>query len=161
MEARIVHKALLAVLVAGLAFSLYALAEDLNASYANVCSINSYVSCGKVLASGDTTFPPGSGVPDWSWGVGGFVALLLLESVAFVTFGYRWLLAVLGLAAAGVALAAVFAYEELVVIRALCPVCLGAYVCGVAALVLAAGLVRKRRRALSESEGDSPASDPP
>jgi uncharacterized membrane protein len=153
VDARILHRALLAVILLGLALSLYAAFEVTDPALSNACSVNSYVSCGTVLRSGDTTFPPGSGVPDWSWGVGGFLALLALDLPLIRTYDPRLLRGVLLLSACGLALAAIFAYEEVWVIHALCPICLGAYLSGVGVVALSGALVRMRGRSLDESVG--------
>lgn len=158
VDARILHRALLAMILLGLSFSLYAGFEVTDPALTNACSVNSYVSCGAVLHSGDTSFPPGTGVSDWWWGVGGFLALLALDLPLLRTYDPRLLSAVLALSALGVALAGAFAYEELFVIHALCPICLGAYLSGVGVLALAVALVRMRRRDLEEENG--PTSSP-
>jgi uncharacterized membrane protein len=152
-DARQLHRALLAFIVLGLGFSLYAGFEALDPALSSVCSVNGFVSCGVVLRSGDTTFPPGTPLSDWAWGVAGFVALLALDVPLLRTYSPRLLTAVTGLAAAGVALAVVFAYIELAIIHALCPVCLGAYFSGVGVLACALTLQRIRR---AESDSDSP-----
>lgn len=153
VDARILHRALLAAIVVGLGFSVYAAFEVADPALTSACSVNSYVSCGAVLNSGDTTFPPGSGVQDWLWGVAGFVALLALDIPLLRSYDPRLLGAVFALSLAGVGLAGAFAYQELVVIRALCPICIGAYLSGVGVLAISGRLLWLRTRRDEESDG--------
>jgi uncharacterized membrane protein len=161
-DAALVHRALLACLVAGLAFSAYAALEAANPTLTDVCSVNGYVSCGKVLGSGHTTFPPGSSFPDWAWGVGGFVAMLALDIPLLRTYDKRLLVAVFALALVGLGMAAVFGYIEVAVIGALCPVCIGAYLSDLGAVVSAGVLLRLRAATDAEAAGArAPAPPPP
>ncbi|MCI4330596.1 MAG: vitamin K epoxide reductase family protein [Thermoplasmata archaeon] len=154
VDARVLHRALLAAILVGLSFSVYAGFEVASPSLANACSVNSFVSCGTVLHSGDTTFPPGSGVEDWYWGVAGFVALLALDLPLLRSYDPRLLQAVFVLSLLGLALAAVFAYVELEIVHALCPICLGAYLSGAAVVALSWTLWRMRRGAVPEPVPD-------
>jgi uncharacterized membrane protein len=128
----------------GLIASIYAALEFYYASLTKVCSVNSYVSCGKVQSSGLTTT---LGIQDYWWGVAGFVVIVVL---AFLVDRYRhdarlaYLL--LLVTTAGVALSVFFGYIELVQINALCPVCFAAYLCGVVCWVGAIGLARRAYR---------------
>jgi uncharacterized membrane protein len=145
VEAPVLHRVLLASIVLGLGFSVYAALEVVDPSLSAACSIYRTVSCGTVLHSGYTTFPLGSAIPDWLWGVAGFVALLALDVPLLRTYHLRYLQAIFGLSIAGVGLAAVFAGVEAFLIHALCPICLGAYLSGVGVLVSSGWLLRLRR----------------
>jgi uncharacterized membrane protein len=153
VDARILHRALLATILIGLAFSLYAGFEVIDPALTNACSVNSYVSCGAVLSSGDTTFPPGSAIQDWYWGVGGFLALLVLDIALIRTYDPRLLRGVFVLSVLGLLLAAAFAYEEVFVIHALCPICVGSYLSGAGVVALSGTLLRIRRRGPDEPSG--------
>lgn len=155
VDARVLHRALLAVILIGLAFSLYAGFEVADSALTSACSVNSYVSCGTVLHSGDTTFPPGSEVQDWYWGVGGFVALLALDIPLLRTYDARLLQAVFVLSVLGLVVAGIFAYIELFVIHALCPICLGAYISGAGVVALAGVLLNIRRRDGEDEEAEA------
>lgn len=151
-DARVLHRLLLAFVVAGLALSVYATAESLDPALQSSCTVNAFLSCAAVQQSGLTTLGP---VPDWAVGVGGFVLLLVLDVALLRTYERRWLLAVLAVSAAGLAVAAVLAYIELALIHALCPVCLGTYVADLGVFLLAFAILRLRREATASSETSS------
>ena len=134
----------------GLVFALFAAAEFLDPSLSSVCSVSSSISCGKVLSSGDTTT---LWIPDFVWGIAGFVAILVLAALAEQRpDDRRRAYALLGLTSAGVALALYLLYVELAVIHALCPVCAGAYLLGAVAW---GGSIELVRRASDESHADA------
>jgi uncharacterized membrane protein len=109
----------------GLILSLFATAEAFDAALSGLCSVNSYVSCGAVLSSGLTTL---LGVPDYAWGIGGFVAILVVAALAERNRrDARWAYALLAVTTAGVAVALTLLYVELALIHAICPVCATAY----------------------------------
>src|SRR5208282_5437284 len=63
----------------GLLVAIFSAAEFYNASLRGICSINSFFSCALVDESGRTsTF----WIPDYAWGIGGFVAILLVAGLA-------------------------------------------------------------------------------
>jgi uncharacterized membrane protein len=139
----------------GLLVALFAALEVYVAGLSNVCSFNSVVSCTAVLLSGKTTT---LWVPDWVWGVAGFIAIIALAAVASqrrkdvrLTYG------ILALTTAGVGLAAYFLYVEVFEIHAVCPVCVSAYFFGTLAWVGAVGLARSAYRRDHRS-ADPPAS---
>ncbi len=152
-DARVLHRLLLAFVVAGLALSLYATAESLDPALQSSCTVNAFLSCAAVQQSGLTTLGP---VPDWALGVGGFSMLLVLDVLLIRTYETHWLLAVLAVGALGLAIAAVLAYIELAVIHALCPVCLGTYVADAGALLTAVGLLHLRRHPARSLTDESP-----
>lgn len=148
MRAETAHALVLLGLVAGLAFSTYAWYESVNASAQGLCSINSYVSCGKIDTSGHTTT---LGIQDYLWGIGGFVVMLGLDIPLFMTWNRRLLELLTVVSAAGALLSVYFAYLELVVIQGLCIICLGAYFSNLFVLAFLVVLVRMGRRERAEA----------
>jgi uncharacterized membrane protein len=138
----------------GLVVALFSAAEFLDASLRGICSINSFFSCALVDQSGKTTT---FGIQDYLWGIGGFVAILLIAGIAErwaeqPLWGYLLVL----LTTAGVGLAAYFLYVELAEIHALCLVCAVDYVFGVIAWGGAIALaLRSRRGALDDPPDDA------
>ena len=129
----------------GLLVSLFAAAEFYTASLRSVCSINQFLSCGKVDTSGYTST---LGIPDYLWGVGGFIVLLIVAGLAERSprdVRPAFLLALL--ATGAVALSAYFIYVQLAVIHAVCVVCVTAETFGgllwVASIALAVRTARK------------------
>ncbi|MGC2034250.1 MAG: vitamin K epoxide reductase family protein [Thermoplasmata archaeon] len=147
VEAPTLHRALLALIVLGLALSIYAALEVWVAGLSSACSVNSVISCSQVLRSGHTSFPPGTFIPDWAWGVGGFLALLVIDVALLQTYDVRLLWAVVVLSALGVVVAVSLGYIEVFVIHAICPVCVSTYAAGVGVFVISAYLLKMRRAA--------------
>ncbi len=140
----------------GLILSVFAALEVYDASLSGLCSINSYVSCGAVLTSGHTTFV---GLPDFAWGIGGFVAILAAAGLAEQSpRDPRRSYALLGITSAGVALALYLLTVEVGVIHALCPVCAGAYGMGAVTWIGAIELARRGWRRTHEDRTE--AADP-
>ncbi|EQD80147.1 VKORC1/thioredoxin domain-containing protein [mine drainage metagenome] len=84
------------------------------------------------------------GVPDYLWGIGGFVVILALGLLADrFPFDPRYRWSLLGVTTLGVAFAGYFLYVELAVIGALCIVCASAYVMGVGSWIASVALVRR------------------
>ncbi len=113
----------------GLLVSLFAAAEFYTASLRSVCSLSQFFSCATVDTSGRTST---LGIPDYAWGIGGFVVLLVVAGLAERSprdVRPAYLLA--GLATAAVALSAYFIYVQLAEIHALCVVCASAETFGV------------------------------
>jgi uncharacterized membrane protein len=124
----------------GLLISLFAAAEFFDTSLRAVCSVNSFLSCGTVDTSGFTTT---LGIPDYVWGTGGFVLILIIASIAEQrSTDPRPAFALLFVTTLGIGFALYFLYVELAEIHALCLVCAAAYVMGVVAWVGAIGLAR-------------------
>ena len=150
----------LAALAAGLGLlvSLFAAAEFFDASLRAICSVNGSISCGAVDQSGRTST---LFVPDYLWGVGGFVALLVVAAIAERRpADLRWAYGFVGLASAGVALSAYLLYVELALIHALCPVCVAAYLLGAVVWVSAIALLRRARaRAARADDADRPSAE--
>ena len=143
----------------GLLVAIFAAAEFYTASLRSVCSINQFFSCATVDRSGKTsTF----GIPDYLWGIGGFVVLLVVAGLAerrprdvrragLLTF----------LATGAVALSSYFIYVQLAEIHALCIVCATAEVLGgILWLMSIVLLLRTRRKARGPEEASPPTARP-
>ncbi len=157
MDADRLHRGLLLAIVSGFAFSLYATFEVVNPGLSSACSLSQLFSCGAVARSGLTTFPPGTSIPDWSWGIGGFAAMLGFDIPLFRNYDVRWLWVITILSTVGVGISAYLAYLEVAVIHAICPICLGAYISDIGVLTLAILLLRLRHRVKLEDREPEPA----
>lgn len=157
-DARVLHRIVLLSLIAGLLLSIFAALEVLAPGLRSVCSVNAFFSCSAVDQSGLTSI---DSVPDWLIGVAGFVLMLAIDIPLLLTFRPRLLYALLLVSVGGLLVAAYLAYVELVLIRALCPVCLGAYIADAAVVGLAASLVWMQRRAAEPQEGEATAGSGP
>lgn len=143
MKTANVRSAIILAGLLGLLVSVFAAAEFYQASLRSVCSINSFFSCSLVDQSGKTST---LGVPDYLWGVGGFVAILIIAGIAERRpTDLRASVALLVLTTGGVALSMYFLYVELVEINALCLVCATAYLFGVVAWAGSISLVGRTR----------------
>jgi uncharacterized membrane protein len=124
----------------GIISSIFTALETYYASLQAVCSINSFLSCGKVDSSGLTST---LGIPDYLWGIGGFVLIFLIAAIAEARPRDRrpeYLL--LLVTTAGIGMAAYFLYVELALIGAFCIVCGTSYVMGLIAWGGTIALVR-------------------
>jgi uncharacterized membrane protein len=151
MKAETVHQLLLMGILVGLAFALFAGYETTHPALQKVCSPGGYISCSKIDNSGHTTT---LGIQDYIWGIGGFVALLLVDIPLYRTWKREWLQVVFALSGLGALLSIYFAYLELAVIQGLCIICLGAYLSNVVVFACAAYLMRlgsSERRAAREA----------
>ncbi len=134
MRSETLHAILPLAIVAGLAFSLFALAETIDPALQSICSVSPIISCHKVDVSGHTTT---LGIPDYAWGIGGFVVMFILDVQVYRLGRGRWLDALTLVSGAGFALSLYFAAIELFVIGAFCIICYGSYLSNVAVLVTA------------------------
>jgi uncharacterized membrane protein len=141
VDAPVLHRLLLALIILGLGFSLYSMAESLNSSVQTTCSVTSTVNCGNVSNSSYSHFGP---VPAWSVGVGGFVLLLVLGILLMRTYDVRYLQLIVIFAVIGVGFACYFICTE-IIIGSICPVCTGAHISGMAVLLVSVQLLRMRR----------------
>lgn len=139
MRSETLHAILPLVLVAGLAFSIYAAAETVDPALQGSCSVNSYISCHKVDVSGHTTT---LGIPDYALGIAGYVLMFALDVQVYRQGRGRWLDALTLVSGLGVVLSVYFASIELFVIQGFCLICFSAYVCNVGAFVVALALRR-------------------
>lgn len=151
MDSRRVRSLILFAGVLGLVVSIFAAFEFYEASLRAVCSVSSFFSCATVDQSGKTST---LGIPDYLWGIGGFVVILGAASLADrrpnETAPAYFLLLVTTL---GVATAVYFLYVELAEIHAVCLVCTAAYAFGGLAWAGAVGLVL-RLRAVNRAGAD-------
>lgn len=134
MRSESLHALLPLAVVAGLAFSLFAAAETLDPALQGFCSVSVFLSCRAVDTSGHTTT---LGIPDYAWGIGGFVLLFVLDVQVFRLGRGRWLDALTLVSAAGLGLSVYLASVELFVIHAFCLVCFASYVANAIVLTLA------------------------
>ena len=134
----------------GLIVSIFAALEFYEASLRSLCSIGSFFSCSVVDQSGRTTT---LGVPDYAWGLGGFVLILVFAAIAEARAKEpRWADALLGLTTVGLALSLYFLYVQLALIGAFCVVCASAYVFGAVAWVGTIGLARRTHAGRADPE---------
>jgi uncharacterized membrane protein len=127
----------------GLIVALFATAEYYDVTLQAICSINAFISCAAVDASGKTST---LGIPDFVWGLLGFVAILVVGGRAEDRpDDERWAYGLVGLTTAGVGLSAYLLYVELAEIHALCLVCASDYVLVGVAWLGAIALVRRLR----------------
>jgi uncharacterized membrane protein len=131
----------------GLVVSLFATAEFFDTSLRNICSVGSFFSCSLIDNSGLTTT---LGIPDYLWGIGGFVLILIAAALAErrpkdLTRSYL----LLGVTTVGVGLSLWLLYVELVLIGGLCPVCATAYFFGGVAWAASLALTLRLRRRIA------------
>jgi uncharacterized membrane protein len=153
MRSETLHAILPLAIVAGLAFSLFAAAESLDPALQSACSINAFISCHKVDVSGHTSTLD---IPDYLWGIGGFVILFVLDVQVYRLGRGRWLDTLILFSAAGFLLSLYFASLELFVINAFCLVCFASYLSNVAVLVTAL-LLRRPSSGSGRSARPAPA----
>ena len=139
MRSETLHAILPLAIVAGLAFGLFSAAETLDPALRGFCSVSPFLSCSKVDQSNYTTT---LGIPDYAWGIGGFVLLFLLDVQVYRLGRGRWLDGLTLVSAAGFAFSVYFAAVELVLIHALCLVCFASYV-SIAVVLVTALLLRR------------------
>ena len=148
MRAESWHAIILVAAFVGLGLSLYAAYEVTNTAAQASCSVSAFFSCQKVDSSSLTST---LGVPDWAWGVGGFVLLIALDVPLYRTWHRSWLTALLGASVVGLALSAYLAYVELAQIGAFCPVCGSAYLANGVVLAGAVSLFVRGRASPAET----------
>jgi uncharacterized membrane protein len=139
MRSETLHAILPLAIVAGLALSLFAMAETIDPGLQGICTVSPFLSCAKVDQSNHTLT---LGIQDYFWGVGGFVLLLLLDVQVYRVGRGRWLDALTLVSAAGLLLSFYLASVELFVIQAFCLVCFGSYLSN--AVVLVSALLLRR-----------------
>jgi len=155
MRSETLHAILPLAIIAGLGFSLYAAAETLDPALRSICSVSPFLSCGKVAESKFTTT---LGIPDYLWGIGGFVVLFGLDVQVYRLGRGRWLDVLTGVSGLGVAFSAYFAWVELGEIGAFCLVCFASYLCNAAVLVTALWL-RRPSTGSGRSAGAAPSTE--
>ncbi len=157
MKTASLRSAIVLAALLGLLVSIFAAAEFYEASLRSVCSLSSFFSCSLVDQSGKTST---LGIPDYLWGIGGFILILILAGIADrrprdVRAGYALLL----FTTLGIVLSLYFLYVELVEIDALCLVCVGAYLLGGVAWIGSIALVRRLRAGEPAEPRERPGSD--
>ncbi len=141
----------------GLVASLFAAAETVSASLRGACTVNGFISCTAVAESGRTTT---LGVPDFAWGIAGFVLIFVVAALAEARpADVRRTVGLVALTGAGTALSLYFLYVELGEIHALCLVCASAYLCGWVTWGGALALLARRGRPEAEAPA-APAGEP-
>ena len=133
----VLKRLLVVCILAGLALSVYAALETMIPSLQGSCTVNSYVTCGKVAQSPYSYIGP---IPVWTLGVGGFLLLLALTVLYLRTGEARWLGWLWGLAGLGLASSVVLLLVEVALINAICPVCVASYVAELAVFLVVSRL---------------------
>jgi uncharacterized membrane protein len=140
----------------GLLVAIYAGIETLDPSLRSSCTVSSYFSCSAVDASQYTTT---LGIPDAAIGITGFIVILGVAAFAERhTADLRSFYALLFVTTAGVAVAAYFAYVEVALIHALCPVCTTAYIFSVLVWIGAIALTMRMRGEAKSAPAEAPGS---
>ncbi|MDE1836376.1 MAG: hypothetical protein KGJ23_07150 [Euryarchaeota archaeon] len=149
-DADVLERAMLAFATLGVIFSLYAMGEVLDATLAQYCSppVLPWLSCTQVLTSGHTTV---FGVQDWSIGLAGFVVLLALTVLLMRSSDPRFLQMILLLSGVGLIFAAYFVSVE-ASLHAVCIICTGAHLSGLAVFLVALKLTMVRTKALRDEK---------
>jgi uncharacterized membrane protein len=144
MRTRTLRSAIYLAAGVGLLASLFAAAETVSASLRGACTVNMFISCTAVAESGRTTT---LGVPDYGWGIAGFVLVFVVAGLAEARpADRRRVVALAALTSVGTALSLYFLYVELGEIHALCLVCATAYFCGWVAWAGAVALLARSGR---------------
>jgi uncharacterized membrane protein len=142
----------------GLIVAIFAAAEFFEASLRSFCTVNTFFSCAAVDNSGRTTT---LGIPDYLWGIGGFLAILVVAGLAESRRSDpRYTYVLLGVTTAGVALSLYLLYVELALIGALCLVCASAYTSGAIAWVASIPLALRAHRKSKAAMADDAAAEP-
>ncbi len=136
----VLKRLLLVCVLAGLILSVYAALETLFPGLQGACTVNSYVQCGAVARSPYSFIGP---IPVWSLGVGGFVVLLVLSLLYVRTDEARWLFWIWLFGALGAFASVVLLLVEVLLINAICPVCIASYFADGAVLAVAWKLRRE------------------
>jgi len=138
----------------GLIVSIFAALEFYEASLQSLCTINAFFSCSTVDKSGQTST---LGIPDYLWGIAGFVLVLVVAGIAESrSRERRWPVLLLALTTLGTAFSLYFFWVQLAVIGAFCVVCASAYVFEWVAWVGVVALVRQTRSLTLGRNGDAP-----
>jgi len=159
MQTRTVRTVVYLAAGLGLIVALFAAAEFFDASLRGICSLSTFFSCATVDQSGRTTT---LFLPDYLWGIGGFLAILVAAGLAERSPRSRpWAFTLLGLTTAGVALSFYLMYVELALIGALCIVCASDYLLGAIAWVGAIALVGRTRTEPGPAAASAAPAEPP
>lgn len=154
VSAETLYALLIVLLLGGLSAASFAAYEVVNPAAAQFCSPDPFLSCSRVLDSGHTNI---GGIPDWSIGIVGYLAMLVLAVLASRTYDWRYLTGVMLLSLGGLAISLLLVYTELVVVGAICPVCTTAHLLNVGVLATSVALLRMSR---PEADALAPPSRP-
>ncbi len=150
-EVRVLKRLLFVLILVGLALSVYAALETMVLSLQGTCYVNAFFQCGAVAQSVYSSIGP---IPVWSIGVGGFVVLLALSVLYLRQDEPRWLMWIWIFSAIGLAASVVLLLVEILLIQAICPVCLASYVADLGVLLVAQ---RLRKEGLTAPASTAPA----
>ena len=140
METRSIRTAIYTAAGVGIFLAAYTAFEVIDAQLTKLCSFNGFFSCAAVANSGHTTT---LFVPDWLWGLLGFILIIVVASLSERRpSDRRYVYGLVGLTTIGIAFSLYFLYMELAVIGAICIFCASAYVMGWTAWIGAIALVR-------------------
>jgi uncharacterized membrane protein len=117
--------------IVGIAVAIYHAYDEItnySTPASNVCNINNFWSCGNVFHSGYTTFPPGTGLSLWVYGVVWFPLMLFLGLWFSRKGGTIRGEILVPMLMVGDLFTLYLWYLELVKIHALCPFCVSLYV---------------------------------
>jgi uncharacterized membrane protein len=138
-EVPVLNRLLVLCVLVGLALSGFAALETMLPGLQTSCTVNSIISCEAVANSPYSHIGP---IPVWSLGFGGFVLLLILVVLYMRDLERRWLRWIWLVGGLGLAASVVLLVVELVLIGALCLVCLGGYVADLGVFAVAWQLLR-------------------
>ena len=150
VRAETLHAIILLALFVGLGFSIWSAWETTHPQGGQICDVTTGVSCSKVSQSGDTSI---YGIPYWSVGIAGFVAMIIVDIPLYVSWRRDLLIVLTVLSILGALATLYLIYQEVAVVHAVCPVCTGAHVSNFAVLVSAALRLRKARRTEADADG--------
>lgn len=126
----------------GLLVAIFAALEFYESSLRSYCTYSSFLSCAAVDRSAYTST---LGIPDYLWGVGGFLFILIVAGISEMRKSERlWYYLLLLVTTFGVGFSVYFLYVQLALIGALCVICTTADVFGWIAWAGAIGLARRR-----------------
>lgn len=128
MELRTVRSAVYLAAGVGIILSIFSALESVYVGLTQVCSFNAFFSCAAVAHSNYTTFLY---LPDWLWGLGGFVVIIVVAALAErYPFDPRWAYALVVLTVLAAGFSLYFLYVELALIGAFCIICSSSYAMG-------------------------------
>ena len=126
----------------GLLVAIFAALEFYESSLRSYCTYSSFLSCAAVDKSAYTTT---FGIPDYLWGVGGFLLILIVAGISESRKTERlWYYLLLFFTNFGVGFSIYFLYVQLALIGALCVICTTADVFGWIAWAGAIALAYRR-----------------
>lgn len=151
METRTIRTVIYLAAGIGIILSIFSGLELVFTSLTQLCSFSGFFSCAAVSQSSYSYFLY---LPDWLWGLGGFIIFIALAALAErYPYDPRWAWALLGMTSIGAVLTFYFLYIQLAVIGAFCIICTSSYVMGWICWFGAMGLVdRTHEREPTDSD---------